>query len=216
MSVQKLDRYLRSLLPGCSLHSQALPLCPEISLYLINPDYPQHALVSETISRLMNEPPYWSFCWASGQVLARHILDHPQWVAGRHVVDFGSGSGVVGVAAAMAGAGKVSCIDHDPFARQAIVANALLNRVELQVHDSLMAGDVVTVADVLYDRENLPLMVQLMEAAPSLLLADSRIKDLAITGLRPLGEYQSSTWPDLDEAAEFNRVRLYAAGPDWH
>ena len=211
MSVQTLDRYLRSLLPGCSLHSQALPLCPEISLYLINPDYPQHALVSETISRLMNEPPYWSFCWASGQVLARHILDHPQWVAGRHVVDFGSGSGVVGVAAAMAGAGRVSCIDHDPFARQAIVANALLNRVELQVHDSLMAGDVVTVADVLYDRGNFPWLERFLERADKVLVADSRVKDFDHPPYREIARRQSCTWPDLDESAEFRDVRIYLA-----
>ena len=214
MSVQALDLYLRGLLPGSFLKPQAPPLCPEISLYLINPDFPQHALAAEAITRLMDEPPYWGFCWASGQVLARYILDHPQVIAGHHVADFGSGSGVVGIAAAMAGARHVSCIDSDPFARQAIAANARLNDIELQVHDSLLTSDIVTVADVLYDRENLPLLEQLMDAAPQVLLADSRIKNLAIEGLRPLGEYPSSTWPDLAESVEFNRVRLYAGGLD--
>jgi predicted nicotinamide N-methyase len=206
--------YLQGLLPGCFLQPQTLPLCPEISLYLINPDYPQQGLTTAAITRLMDEPPYWGFCWASGQVLARHILDHPHRVAGLHVTDFGSGSGVVAIAAAMAGAGRVSCIDIDPYARQAIVGNARLNGVELQVSESLSASDMVTAADVLYDRENLPLLAHLMAAAPRVLLADSRIRDLAFDGLRPLGEYQSSTWPDLDESAEFNRVRLYAAGAD--
>ncbi len=212
MSVQALEMYLRGLLPGCFLQPQTLPLCPEISLHLINPDYPQHGLTAEAVARLMDEPPYWGFCWASGQVLARHILDHPHRVAGLHVSDFGSGSGVVGIAAAMAGADRVSCIDSDPLARQAIVGNARLNGVELQVCERLAASDIVTVADVLYDRENLSLLEHLMEAAPRVLLADSRIKDLAIDWLCPLGEYQSSTWPDLDESAEFNRVRLYVGG----
>ncbi len=183
---------------------------------MINPDYPQHGLAAETIGRLMDEPPYWGFCWASGQVLARHILDHPQLVVGRHVADFGAGSGVVGIAAAMAGAAQVSCIDSDPLARMAIADNADLNHVELQIHANIVACDIVAVADVLYDRENLPMLRRLMDAAPRILLADSRIKNLSLDNLSPMGEYQSSTWPDLDESAEFNQVRLFGAGFDCH
>ncbi len=212
MSVHQLNVYLQALLPGVCLQAQALPQCPEVSLYLINPDYPQHALDPEAAIQLMDEPPYWAFCWASGQVLARYILDHPQLVAGRHIADFGSGSGVVGIAAALAGAAQVSCVDIDPLARLAIASNAQLNRVEVEIASNIATSDVMTVADVLYDRDNLPLLSYLINVAPQILLADSRIRNLSIEPFRPLGEYRSSTWPDLDESAEFNRVRLYAVG----
>lgn len=212
MSVQQLNHHLQALLPGVCLQAQALPQCPEISLYLINPDYPQHALAPEAVTQLMDEPPYWAFCWASGQVLARYILDHPQLVAGRHIADFGSGSGVVGIAAALAGATRVSCVDIDPLAQLAIASNAELNRVELEVASSIAASDIITVADVLYDRENLPLLSQLVDVAPQILLADSRIRNLSVEPFRPMGECRSSTWPDLAESAEFNQVRLYGVG----
>jgi predicted nicotinamide N-methyase len=162
----------------------------------------------------MDEPPYWGFCWASGQVLARCILDNPAWVAGRHVMDFGAGSGVVGIAAALAGASRVSCVDIDPLAQQSISANAELNDCTVDISGSMPESpiDLITLADVLYDSENLPLVRQLMDAAPGLLLADSRIKNLSLKPFAQIGEYQSCTWPDLDESAEFNQVRLYRAG----
>lgn len=196
------------------MQAQALQQCPQLSLYLINPDYPQHALDSAAVSRLMDEPPYWGFCWASGQVLARCIVDNPAWVAGRHVVDFGAGSGVVGIAAALAGAGRVTCVDIDPLAQLSIAANARLNGCTIEISDTLPAVpiDLITLADVLYDSENLPLVQQLMGAAPRLLLADSRVKNLSLKPFEQIGEYQSCTWPDLDESAEFNQVRLYRAG----
>lgn len=212
MSVKQLNQYLQGLLPGACLQAQPLPQCPEISLHLINPDYPQHALAPDAVIRLMDHPPYWAFCWASGQVLARYILDHPQLVAGRHIVDFGSGSGVVGIAAALAGATRVSCIDIDPLARLSIASNAELNHVGLEIGSCLAAGDMITVADVLYDRKNLPLLPPLVSAAPQILLADSRLRNLLVEPFCRLGEYCSSTWPDLDESAEFNQVRLYGVG----
>lgn len=211
MSVTELNRHLQTLLPGVRLEPQSLRQCPEIALYLINPDYPQHTLAPQTVAQLMDEPPYWAFCWASGQVLARYLLDNPAVVAGRHVVDFGAGSGVVGIAAALAGASRVSCCDSDPLARLAIAANAELNRVELQSCGDIrdLRPDVIALADVLYDHDNLPLLQQLLPRAPLMLLADSRVRNLALEPLRLLGQYTSSTWPDLDESAEFNEVRLY-------
>ena len=214
MSVDRLNHYLQSLLPGVQLQAQALQQCPQLSLYLINPDYPQHALDSSAVARLMDEPPYWGFCWASGQVLARYVLDNPEWVAGRHVLDFGAGSGVVGIAAALAGASRVSCVDIDPLAQLSIAANAELNQCSVDIAGVMpeLPIDLITVADVLYDSDNLPLLRQLMGAAPRLLLADSRIKNFRLEAFEQIGEYRSCTWPDLDESAEFNQVRLYCAG----
>src|SRR6266581_1789142 len=86
----------------------APPLVPEIRLHL----------ATEVT------PPYWAFAWAGGQALARFLLDHPERVAGRAVLDFGAGSGLVAIAAAKAGAASVTAADIDPFAAAAIAANA--------------------------------------------------------------------------------------------
>ena len=96
------------------------PLCPEIALWLIDG---QVDLEAECRGLHEGEsPPYWAFCWGSGQALARWLLDHPDEVRGRRVVDFGSGSGVAGIAAAMAGAREVVAVDVDPAARAAVLA----------------------------------------------------------------------------------------------
>src|SRR5690606_16608077 len=76
-------------------------------------------------------PPYWAFAWAGGQALARYILDHREFVAGKNVLDFGSGSGLVGIAASLAGADAVLCADTDHFAASAIRLNAEVNRTRL-------------------------------------------------------------------------------------
>lgn len=211
--VAALDNHVSQLVPKARLTAQALQQAPEITLYLINADFPRCQLDAETTRRLMETPPYWAFCWASGQVLARYLLDNPQLVAGRHVVDFGAGSGVVGIAAALAGAARVTCCDNDPMACQAIAANAALNQVTLEIVEQLPgeAADLMVLADVLYDRENLPLVASLVGRARELLLADSRVRNLQLPPFVLLDSYDSCTWPDLDESEEFNTVRLYRA-----
>jgi hypothetical protein len=91
-----LETYLQSRIPGSRLEKTQLPQAPELSLYLINEDYPRDGLTREQAEALMDNPPYWGFCWASGQVLGHCVLDNPDWVKGKTVVDFGAGSGVVG------------------------------------------------------------------------------------------------------------------------
>jgi predicted nicotinamide N-methyase len=95
---------LRRVLKDARLAPTPLPLTPDIRLYLLNDTYPQDRLSPEEIGRLMDNPPYWCFCWASGQVLARWIMDHRALFSGKSVLDFGAGSGVVAVAAAICGA----------------------------------------------------------------------------------------------------------------
>jgi predicted nicotinamide N-methyase len=96
-------------------------------------------------------PPFWAFAWAGGQALARYVLDHPDTVAGRRVVDLGSGSGLVAIAAARAGAAEVRAVDVDPAAGSAIALNARANGVSVTVDrvDSVDA-DVVLAGDVFY------------------------------------------------------------------
>ena len=211
-----LTAYLAESLPGARIEAQVVDQCPELQLYLLNPDYPQHELPPELALRLMDQPLYWSFCWASGQVLARWLLDHAALVRGERVVDFGCGSGVTGIAAARAGASTVIGCDLDPQALAATAANAQLNGVRLDLADDFDAidgeVDVILVADVLYDRGNLPWLSRFAERAPVVVMADSRLPDFEHPDYRLLLQAEASTLPDLDESPEFRRVRLYVAG----
>lgn len=189
--------------------------CPAIDLYLFDPAVLEGPLSHDEAQAVVAEPAYWSFCWASGQVLAQYILDHPESVAGRRVIDFGSGSGIVAIAAARAGARQVVACDIDCDALAAVTANAEANGVQVDLCDDWHRRgdgfDVVTAADVLYDPENRPLLSAFREAAPRVLLADSRVKDLGDDHYVLQVVHEARTWPDLHEFEEFNRVRIYQA-----
>ncbi|MEI9903132.1 MAG: 50S ribosomal protein L11 methyltransferase [Asticcacaulis sp.] len=102
-------------------------------------------------------PPYWAYGWAGGTVLARHILDHPETVRGRRVLDIGCGSGVVAIAAALSGAGSVTACDSDDCALEATRLNAEANRVTITVKESDLSAmpdvDLVVGGDVFYSAE---------------------------------------------------------------
>ncbi|MCG2582407.1 MAG: 50S ribosomal protein L11 methyltransferase [Marinobacter sp.] len=187
--------------------------CPQIALYLFDPTVLEGPLSHEEAQAVVAEPAYWSFCWASGQVLAAWILANPQWVAGKRVLDFGSGSGVVAIAAAMAGATEAIACDIDPAALDAAAANARLNDVSVTVCGDWYAKpegiDLVTAADVLYDPENKPLLQAFYGAASQVLLADSRVKNLGDERYQRQAVIEGRTWPDLNEFEEFNQVRIY-------
>ena len=210
-----LHQRLCEILPSARLELVTLPDTPEISLLLLNSDYPQGTLSSEEMRRVMDDPLYWVFCWASGQVLAEFLLQQPHWVAGKRVLDFGCGSGVVAIAAAMAGAGEVIACDIDPLALQATRYNARLNDVELTITDDYfkVSGDIdlIIVADVLYDKGNFPWLQRFVERAGQVLMADSRVKNFDHPPYRQIDRRDSCTLPDLDESAEFRDVKIYQA-----
>jgi predicted nicotinamide N-methyase len=210
-----LQQHVRGIIPAARLEVTPLPDCPDLRLLLLCADYPRHDLDATTVQRVMDNPPYWVFCWASGQVLARHLLQQPDLVRGRRVVDFGCGSGVVAIAAALAGAAEVIACDNDPLALAATARNATLNGVKLVSAPDFnaIAGpvDLVIAADVLYDRENLHWLRRFEERAAQVLVADSRLKDFDVFPYREIARYASSTVPDLDESAEFRDVRVYLA-----
>ncbi len=216
MWTQRLNHHLRQTLTRGRVAVSHPAGCPQIALYLFDPGVLEGPLSHEEAQAVVAEPAYWSFCWASGQVLAQWILDNPHWVAGKRVLDFGSGSGVVAVASALAGARQAIACDTDPAALDAARANAELNGVEIGLcddWDNRPAGlDVVTAADVLYDPENRPLLEVFRESAGRVLLADSRMKVLGDDGYRRQATIEARTWPDLHEFEEFNRVRIYLAG----
>jgi predicted nicotinamide N-methyase len=136
----------------------APPLVPEIRLHLASEVTPIWQATEESLARSMLPPPFWAFAWAGGQALARYLLDHPAVVAGRFVLDFGAGSGIVGIAAAKAGAAHVLAADIDRFAVAAIGANAALNGADIEITTSEVVDtadprwEVVTAGDVCYEQ----------------------------------------------------------------
>jgi predicted nicotinamide N-methyase len=216
--VQHLDILLKQTLPMARIEPQRLPGCPEITLGLINADFPLGPLPAEVMHAVIARPAYWAFCWGSGLGLARFLLDRPQWVRGRRVIDLGCGSGVVAVAAALAGAARVVACDSDPAALQATRANAAANGVTLYpCADLATAGsdhDVLLMADVLYDRSNLPLLRLASAHAREILVADSRVATLPDADYRLIAELRALTFPNLGEFDEFATVRLFHRQPN--
>jgi len=210
----QLQAALHELLGDARLVAETLP-DTELRLWLIDAANMDRAFSPEETRRILDEPPYWCFCWASGLVLARWLAERPDWVRGKRVLDFGAGSGVAAIAAAKAGAAEVVACDLDPLALAACRANAALNGVELRYLQDFFGEadrfDLILVADVLYDRANLPLLDQFLSRGREALVADSRVRDFAHPLYRRLDVLDACTWPDLAEPAEFRQVSLYHA-----
>ncbi len=136
----------------------APPLVPEVRLHLAHEALPIWQKTEEELGEIGLPPPFWAFAWAGGQALARHVLDHPERVRGKRVLDLASGSGLVGIAAMRAGAASVLAADIDAFAVSAMAINAALNAVSLDVtgEDLLAASppavDVILVGDLFYEQ----------------------------------------------------------------
>jgi len=213
LNFDQLERRLRRTLPHARIDVGSLPTCPEIQLGLINADFPTGPLDPDVMQAVIQSPAYWAFCWGSGLALARFLLADPRWVAGRSVIDLGSGSGVAGIAAALAGAARVVACDTDADARAATAANAALNGVTIDVTATLPEPtDVLLMADVLYDRSNLPLLTIAQAHADDVLVADSRVTELPEPGYSRLTVLEALTYPNLGEFDEFRRVHLFHRG----
>ncbi len=111
------------------------PLVPELRLHLAHEAVPLWQKTEEELGELGLPPPFWAFAWAGGQALARYVLDQPDLVKGKRVVDLASGSGLVGIAAMKAGAAGVLAADIDEFAAEAIRLNAELNGISPPSHE---------------------------------------------------------------------------------
>ncbi len=139
--------------------ARPVPHAPEILLQVADEATALWQKTEEELAEIGLPPPFWAFAWAGGQALARYILDHPETVAGRSVLDFASGSGLVAIAAAKAGASAVTASDLDPFAVQAIGLNAAANGVADRiraVRGDLIGSDpdgIVLAADIFYERD---------------------------------------------------------------
>jgi predicted nicotinamide N-methyase len=149
--------------PPSFLHAHTRParptLVPEVQLHTVDDVVGLWEAMETEGGGAGSDPPFWAAAWPGGQALARYVLDHPGAVVGRRVLDLGAGSGLVAVAARLAGATSVLASDIDPYSHTAVQVNAELNGVTgiEVVGDVLDAGapdvDVVLAGDVCYDRE---------------------------------------------------------------
>lgn len=210
----QLQQPLSELLGDARLAVTSLP-GTDLKLWLIDAENMDRAFSPDETRRILEEPPYWGFCWASGLALARFLAEQPQWVKGKRVLDFGAGSGVAGIAARRAGALEVVVCDLDPLAIAACRANAQLNEVELGYSADFFSEadrfDLILVADVLYDRANLPLLDHFLTRGRQALVADSRVRDFRHPAYQRIAILHALTLPDLAEPHEFRDVSLYQA-----
>ncbi len=187
----------------------AVPLVPEVRLRQAEEAFGLWERTEESRGRAL-PPPFWAFPWAGGQALARYVLDHPALVAGRRVLDLASGSGLVAVAAAKAGARQVRAVDIDPLAVAAVRLNAAENGVTVAVvPGDVLAGeagaDVVLAGDVCYEREFAGRAVRFLRRAAAggalVLLGDPGRAYLPDTGLELAARYDVPVLAALEDAA---------------
>lgn len=212
MSKNNLEIELKNILPHAQITETPLPYVGDLRLYLIDENYPAGPFSHQEIKLLLEKTPYWCFCWGSGLGFAKFIFQHQALFKNKTVLDFGSGSGVLAIAAAKAGAKKIIACDLDPLSLQAIDANAQLNQVKLELLDDFFkldqAVDILLAADVLYDRGNLPLLELFPKHAAQIYIADSRVKTIA-PPYQKLFQTEAITVPDLNEFEEFKTVSIY-------
>jgi predicted nicotinamide N-methyase len=115
-----------------STRLRLVALVPEIRLHQASEPISAWQRTERATGRTGLDPPFWAFAWAGGQALARYLLDHPETVKDRQVIDIASGSGLVAIAAAEAGAATVTAYDIDPLAIAAITLNAAANGVAVR------------------------------------------------------------------------------------
>lgn len=198
-----------------------VPHVPEISLYVADEAVPLWQKTEEELGEMGLPPPFWAFAWAGGQALARYILDHPDTVRGRRVLDIASGSGLVAIAAAMAGASQVTANDIDVFAIPAIALNANANGVSLQsetidrLDERIALTDFGTVlaGDIFYERDTAARafsFLQRMKAQGALVLVgDPGRSYLPGNQMSALTEYEVPVIRDLEDA-EIKRTKVWS------
>jgi len=189
---------------------EATKLVPEIRLHLATEVTPLwHATESYLKQNDLN-PPFWAFAWVGGQALARYVLDNPEVVAGRNLLDIGSGGGIVSIAAVLAGATRVTALDIDPLAAAACQMNAQVNgtgeRITAETADAITYDfapfDLILVGDVCYTRgESDDLARHLREATAPVLLGDPGRQFLPRDGMRLIATYQVETSRELEADA---------------
>jgi predicted nicotinamide N-methyase len=181
------------------------PLVPEIMLHLASEVIALWRSTEEELAEIGVPPPYWAFAWAGGQALARYILDHPEIVRGRRVLDIGAGSGLVAIAACIAGAAHVLAADIDGFACAAIRLNAAANGCVLGVTQEDLIGsngdwEVILVGDLFYERPLAERLLAWLRLGDSIaLLGDPGRNYFPTTQVERLATYNVQTTRDLED-----------------
>jgi predicted nicotinamide N-methyase len=189
---------------------QAPPHTPELQLWLADEVTPIWRLTEEELGELGLPPPFWAFAWAGGQALARYLLDHPDEVAGKRVVDFATGSGLVAIAAMRAGAAHVLAADIDPFCAAAVALNAEANGVAVSFTDANLldvappTADLILAGDVCYERPMaervLAWLAEARATGTRVLIGDPGRSYFPKSGLVHLAEYRVPTTRELEDA----------------
>jgi len=197
---------------------QTVPHAPEVSLWLADEVTPIWRLTEEELGDMGLPPPFWAFAWAGGQGLARWLLDHPHEAAGRRVLDFAAGSGLVGVAAMKAGAISALCADIDPFCGAAVAMNAELNGVALGFTDADLLEapapdvDLICAGDVFYEgpmaERVLAWLTEAHGRGVRVLVGDPIRTYFPKSGFDLLAEYEVPTTRELEDSA-VKRTRVW-------
>jgi len=194
------------------------PACPELALHLASEITPLWQATEAFLEQQNLAPPYWAFPWVGGQALARHILDNPELVKGRRVLDFAAGCGIVAIAAARSGAQSVLAAEIDPMALAAIALNAANNGVDVALTGENVLErpdcpwDVVVAGDVCYERpmaeKVFAWMRRCAREGAKVLMADPGRAYLPKTGLMRLGQMNVACSLELEDR-ESREVGIY-------
>jgi predicted nicotinamide N-methyase len=184
------------------------PLVPEIKLHLATEITPIWEATEADLAAMNLPPPYWAFAWPGGQALTRFLLDQPDWVKGKRVLDFAAGSGLSAIGAAMAGAARVEAAEIDDFASAAIALNARTNNVAIHlVNEDLIGSDprweIVLAGDVCYEKPMADRVIAWFRALAgrgvAVLMGDPGRAYLPRNGLVELARYQVPTTLELED-----------------
>lgn len=195
----------------------APPLTPEIRLWLADETVPLWKKTEEELGASGVSPPFWAFAWAGGQALARYALDHPALLEGKRVLDFASGSGLVAIAAAKAGAAEIDASDIDAFAIAAIEANVDLNGVRVAPRLEDLIGtdegwEVVLAGDIAYEKDlagaAMDWLMSLARRGRAVLIGDPRRSYLPAESLDCVIEYSVPVTRELEDS-EIKRTGVF-------
>jgi predicted nicotinamide N-methyase len=201
-----------------NLRVAPVPGLPEIRIYSAHPGSGLWRIADPDEED--SEPPYWAYHWAGGTVLARYVLDHPEAVGGKRVLDLGAGSGIVGIAAAKAGARAVIAAETNPFGVAALALNAIENGVSLTIAGGDVTGgpppavDLIAAGDVFYAPEVaarvLPFLDRCLTAGIEVLVGDPERAYLPLGRLRRIADYRVA---DFGETTEKTPSAVFALEP---
>lgn len=193
----------------------AVPSIPEIRLHMVV-DADQLNWLPPGIT------PYWAYVWAGGAAVAHHLLAHPEIVRGRRVIDLGAGSGIVGIAAALAGASRVRAAEIDAMGRVAIALNTAANGVSVELQPADLLGgappsdiDIILAGDMFYDTglaaRVAPFLAHCREAGLDVIVGDPGRGLLPRRNLKLLAEYGEGSLED-DRDGPTTPAAVYALG----